>query len=75
MAEYDEPTRSCRLRTSVSQGGMLSQFLERISSGTLDTKNMRCDLCAARKGVDVYPLTVAASLKVRDSRSTGSESP
>jgi len=46
-AEYDEPTGICRLKKSVSQGGMLSQLLERVSEGTLDAKNMRCDLCAA----------------------------
>ena len=46
-ADYEEPTRVCRPRTSVSQGGMLSQFLERISAGSLDPKNMRGDLCAA----------------------------
>jgi len=45
--EYDEPTGICRLKKSASQGGMLSQLLERVSEDTLGTKNMRCDLCAA----------------------------
>jgi len=45
--EYDEPTGICRLKKSASQGGMLSQLLERVSEDTLGTKNMRCDLRAA----------------------------
>ncbi len=44
-AEYDEPTGMCRLKTSASRGGMLSQLLERVSEDTLDTKSTRCVLC------------------------------
>lgn len=46
-AEYDEPTGICRLTKSAARGGMLSQLLEGVSEETLETKNMRCDLCAA----------------------------
>jgi hypothetical protein len=44
-AEYDEPTGICRLKKSASQGGMLSQLLERVSEDALDTKSARCVLC------------------------------
>jgi hypothetical protein len=43
-AEYEEPTGICRLKKRVSQGGMLSQLLERVSEDTLDSKNTRCAL-------------------------------
>jgi hypothetical protein len=46
-AEYDEPTGICRLKRGASRGGMLSEFLERVSEETLDTRNVRCHLCAA----------------------------
>ncbi len=42
--EYDEPTGMCRLKESVSKGGMLSQLLERVSEGSLNTRNTRCVL-------------------------------
>lgn len=44
-AEYDEQTGVCRLKKSASQGGMLSQLLERVSEDTLNTKSTRCVLC------------------------------
>jgi len=43
-AEYDEPTRTCRLKAGAFQGGMLSQLLERVAEDTLDTRNTRCVL-------------------------------
>jgi len=46
-SEYVEPTGSCRLKATASQGGMLSQLLERVSENTLDTKSTRCILRAA----------------------------
>ena len=42
--EYDEQTGMCRLKKSVSQGGMLSQLLERVSENSLNTRNTRCVL-------------------------------
>ena len=44
-AEYDERTGMCRLKKSASQGGMLSQLLERVSEDSLSTRNTRCVLC------------------------------
>jgi hypothetical protein len=44
-AEYDEPTRICRVKTTASRGGMLSQLLERLSENSLDTRSTRCVLC------------------------------
>ncbi len=44
-AEYEEPGGICRLKKNVSEGGMLSQLLERVSEHTLDTRSTRCDLC------------------------------
>jgi hypothetical protein len=44
-AEYEEPAGICRLKKSVSAGGMLSQLLERVSEHTLDTRSTQCDLC------------------------------
>ena len=41
-AEYDRRTGTCRLKRNVSQGGLLSQLLERVSEDTLNTKSMRC---------------------------------
>jgi hypothetical protein len=46
-AEYDERTGICRLKRGASQGGPLSQFLERVSEDTLDTKTTHCGLLAA----------------------------
>ena len=46
-AEYDEPTGMCRLKTSASKGGMLSQLLERVSGDALATKNTTCVLRVA----------------------------
>jgi hypothetical protein len=43
-AEYDEQTGMCRLKKSVSKGGMLSQLLERVSEDSLYTRNTRCVL-------------------------------
>ena len=45
-AEYDEPTGDCRLKKAGRQGGPLSQLLERASEEVLDTKSVRCHLCA-----------------------------
>jgi hypothetical protein len=45
-AEYDEPTGMCRLKTNATQGGMLSQLLERVSEDALNTKSTRCVLHA-----------------------------
>jgi hypothetical protein len=45
-AEYEERTGVCRLKKSALEGGPLSQLLERISEEALDTKNIRCGLCA-----------------------------
>jgi len=45
-AEYDEPTGDCRLKKVGRQGGPLSQLLERVSEKALDTKSVRCHLCA-----------------------------
>jgi hypothetical protein len=44
-AEYEEHTGICRLKKNVSEGGALSQLLERVSEHTLDTRSTRCDLC------------------------------
>ncbi len=46
-AEYDEPTGICRLKKNTSQGGLLSQLLERVSENTLASKSTRCGLLAA----------------------------
>ena len=43
-SEYQEPLGTCRLKRRAKEGGMLSQFLERVSEGTLDTKDVRCVL-------------------------------
>jgi hypothetical protein len=43
-SEYQEPTGICRLKQRAKEGGMLSQLLERVSEGTLDTKDVRCVL-------------------------------
>jgi hypothetical protein len=43
--EYDPASRSCRLKRSVAAGGPLSQLLERLSEGTLDRRDYRCDVC------------------------------
>jgi hypothetical protein len=43
-AEYDEPTGTCRVKATATQGGMLSQLLERLSENALDNRNMRCVL-------------------------------
>jgi hypothetical protein len=45
-AEYDGPTGDCRLKKAGRQGGPLSQLLERVSEEALDTKSVRCHLCA-----------------------------
>ena len=42
--EYEEPSGICRLKMSAREGGPLSQFVERLSEGTLDRQTMRCDL-------------------------------
>ena len=42
----DEPTGDCRLKKAGRQGGPLSQLLERVSEEALDTKSVRCHLCA-----------------------------
>ena len=46
-AEYDESTGTCRLKKNTSQGGLLSQFVERVSENTLASKSTRCGLLAA----------------------------
>jgi hypothetical protein len=43
-SEYQEPTGICRLKKRAQEGGMLSQLLERVSEGALDTKDVRCVL-------------------------------
>lgn len=44
--EYDAPFGICRLKQSAESGGPLSQLLERVSEGTLDTRTTRCDIAA-----------------------------
>jgi hypothetical protein len=43
-AEYERSTGTCRMKRTATQGGMLSQLLERMSENTLDSKNTRCVL-------------------------------
>lgn len=45
-AEYDESTGSCRLKKAALAGGPLTQLLERISEGTLNTRSTLCMLRA-----------------------------
>ena len=40
--EYDASTGSCRLKKSTREGGLLSQFLARVSEDTLDTRSTLC---------------------------------
>lgn len=45
--EYEEPTGICRLKQGATEGGPLSQLLERVSEDTLATRGAQCDLRAA----------------------------
>jgi hypothetical protein len=45
--EYQEVTGACRLKTSASQGGPLSQLLERVAENTLASPGVLCSLRAA----------------------------
>ena len=40
--EYDASNGSCRLKRSTREGGLLAQFLERVSEETLDTRSTLC---------------------------------
>ena len=40
------PSGNCRLKLKALEGGLLSQLLERVSEGRLDSRTMRCDLRA-----------------------------
>ena len=42
--QYEEPTGDCRLKKAGRQGGTLSQLLERVADGALDTKSISCHL-------------------------------
>lgn len=39
-----EPSGLCQLKRQSQQGGPLSQLLERVSEGTLETRDLRCVL-------------------------------
>lgn len=39
-----EPSGLCRLKRQSQQGGPLSQLLERVSEGTLQTRDLHCIL-------------------------------
>jgi hypothetical protein len=43
--EYEEHSHGCRLKKSATQGGPLSELLERASQDRLDTRSTRCDFC------------------------------
>jgi hypothetical protein len=43
-SDYDEPTKTCRIRRATLGGGPLSQFLDRAAADTLDRRGTRCDL-------------------------------
>jgi hypothetical protein len=45
--EYDETDATCRLKKSASEGGRLSQLLQRLSEDSLSTRSWRCVLHAA----------------------------
>lgn len=47
---YNERTGVCRVKRNATRGGPLSQFLERVSEGTLDTHTTRCDLHGSAVG-------------------------
>lgn len=42
--ELDDATGACRIKRSAQEGGRLSQLLERLSEGTLSSRNVACDL-------------------------------
>ena len=42
--ELEEPAGVCRLKRQSQQGGPLSQLLERVSEGTLQTRDLHCML-------------------------------
>jgi hypothetical protein len=46
-AEYDQSTGTCRLKHTALQGGPLSQLLERVSEGTLNSRSTLCMLRAS----------------------------
>ena len=43
-AEYDEPTRSCRIKQGALAGGPLAQLLERVADDMLARHGTQCDL-------------------------------
>jgi hypothetical protein len=43
-AEYDERAGICQVKHRAREGGPLSQLLERVAEGALDTKDSRCAL-------------------------------
>lgn len=45
-SEYDAPTGTCRLKRQASEGGPLSQLLDRVSEDSLATRGTRCELSA-----------------------------
>ena len=45
-AEYEESTRTCRLKKTALESGPLGQLLERMSEETLDTRSPLCVLLA-----------------------------
>jgi len=45
-AEYEESTGNCRLKKSAFEGGPLTQLLERVAEGSLDTRSPLCVLRA-----------------------------
>lgn len=67
--EYDEPTGICRLKKGVGRGGMLSELLERVSEETLDTRSVRCGLCAEPGGGRRLSGNLVGESAARSSRS------
>ena len=47
--EYDEGL--CRLKKQAQQGGALSQFLERVAEGSMETRSAVCAAVFARSAV------------------------
>lgn len=42
--DYDESSKTCRIRRATLGGGPLAQLLDRLSEGTLDRRGTHCDL-------------------------------
>lgn len=40
--EYEEATRTCRMKREALEGGPLAQLLNRVSENTLADRNVRC---------------------------------